>query len=73
VYNEERKKLANVSFEEYLWTHAVTLNRSHIVNDELVLSPVLDFLNHSFEPNCQLVPGTNGIALKAVKSIEEGE
>lgn len=56
-----------------------TLTRSRVlsINDEMVLAPIIDMVNHSFEPNCEVtgkyVANNSFVILKSAKAIEPEE
>ena len=45
----------------------------HIVEYDIIRTPLGGFLNHSEQPNCELVENGNKYILRTVKSIAPGE
>jgi len=73
IYTEERKTSSNVAIEEYVWTHAIALNRGTVVDGNMHIIPLIDYVNHSFEPNWEIERRKGQMRLNSTKEIKAGE
>ena len=73
IYDLEKKALASMSFEEFYWTHTMVLNRSLELSEGLYIVPFMDSVNHSFEPNCEIVKEKDTFVLKSTQEIPEDQ
>lgn len=57
--------------------YVLTRSRVLKINDEMVLAPIIDMVNHSFNPNCEVtgkyVANDSFVMLKSIKNIEADE
>ena len=80
MFNKGNKGKPNVSNDEFNWAFSLASSRYapiEIDDGTLYLCPFIDYLNHSFDPNCKLEfekdEGQNWIVTKSIKDINENE
>jgi len=89
-YSESGMETANISTEEFLWAFSIVGSRSLVLNNvpfimepnpeaAMMILPLLDFINHSFDPNVIVMPHHDKINeksyvhLRALRDIEPEE
>lgn len=70
IFEFERGQAANVSFEEFMWNHAMVWSRSIDLDDYWCLAPLFDLVNHSFDNNVEIKKDEVSLKLVASKDIE---
>jgi len=69
IFEFERGKNSNISFEEFMWNHAMVWSRAIDLDDYWCLAPLFDLLNHDFDANCEVKKDDVSLKLIASKDI----
>jgi hypothetical protein len=89
-YSESGLETANISTEEFLWAFSIVGSRALVLNNTpfvmepnpeaaMMILPLFDFINHSFDPNVIVMPYHDKIneksyvMLRALRDIEPEE
>jgi len=89
-FSEGTSQEAQVTIDEFLWAFSICTSRALPLNNlpfaqeedpnaVLMILPLLDYINHSFEPNVVAAPAHDKIndesyvMLRALRDIEAGE